>query len=191
LKIRNFALPLAFAVLSTFAASAQSAAAQGKPVAPGIQPDNMDTSVKPGDNFYLYANGDWIKRTVIPPDRGSVGVFSVLADQSSKNTRAIIEETAKSNPAPGSNARKIASLPSSHISPPSPPSRTRSSWPTRSASLSAPTSMPSTTPTSTPQTSSDCGSRPDFRIAITTPPICCRAVSSFPTANTTSPTTTT
>jgi len=115
LKIRNFALPLAFAVLSTFAASAQSAAAQGKPVAPGIQPDNMDTSVKPGDNFYLYANGDWIKRTVIPPDRGSVGVFSVLADQSSKNTRAIIEETAKSNPAPGSNARKIADLYNSYM----------------------------------------------------------------------------
>jgi len=32
----------------------------------------MDRSVKPGDDFYRYANGDWIKRTEIPPDSGYV-----------------------------------------------------------------------------------------------------------------------
>ena len=40
----------------------------------GIAVANMDRSVKPGDDFYLYANGDWIKRAVIPPDRAGVDV---------------------------------------------------------------------------------------------------------------------
>ena len=35
----------------------------------GVAVANMDRSVKPGDDFYRYANGDWIKRTEIPPDR--------------------------------------------------------------------------------------------------------------------------
>ena len=37
----------------------------------GIAVGNMDPSVKPGDDFYEYANGAWIKRTEIPPDRGT------------------------------------------------------------------------------------------------------------------------
>ncbi len=41
----------------------------------GIAVANMDASVKPGDNFYLYANGDWIKRTEIPADRAAIGVL--------------------------------------------------------------------------------------------------------------------
>ncbi len=52
----------------------------------------MDRSVTPGDNFYLYANGDWIKRTVIPADRAGIGVFSALDDLANKNTAALIQE---------------------------------------------------------------------------------------------------
>ncbi|HJX84052.1 MAG TPA: hypothetical protein VJ723_06890, partial [Candidatus Angelobacter sp.] len=47
-----------------------------KPDSHGIAVGNMDSSVKPGDDFYQYANGDWIKRTVLPPDRARIGVFS-------------------------------------------------------------------------------------------------------------------
>jgi len=99
------ALVLAFAALTAHAQDAK----------PGIQPANMDTAVKPGDNFYFYANGAWLARTTIPADRGSVGAFSVLSDLSNKNTRAIIEETAKSNAAPGTDARKIADLFNSYM----------------------------------------------------------------------------
>ena len=104
MNIRNLALPLVFSAL-TIAAHAQTAETPEKPIAPGIQPANMDTSVKPG----------WIKRTVIPPDRGGAGVFMTLYDESTKNTRAIIDETAKSNPAPGTDARKIADLYNSYM----------------------------------------------------------------------------
>ena len=76
----------------------------------GIAVRNMDTTVKPGDDFYEYANGTWMSHTEIPPDRPSVGVFSSLADVSNKRTVALIEETAKSNAAAGTNNRKIADL---------------------------------------------------------------------------------
>ena len=52
---------------------------------------------------------------MIPPDRGGAGVFMTLYDESTKNTRAIIDETAKSNPAPGTDARKIADLYNSYM----------------------------------------------------------------------------
>ncbi len=76
----------------------------------GIQVQNMDRSVRPGDNFFEYANGDWIKRTEIPPDRGGIGVFTRLGDLSDKRTADLIQEAAKANAAPGSNQRKIADL---------------------------------------------------------------------------------
>jgi putative endopeptidase len=81
----------------------------------GIAVANMDRSVKPGDDFYHYANGDWIKRTEIPPDRSKVGVFSRLADLSNKRTADLIEEIAKSNPPAGSGARKVADLYDSYM----------------------------------------------------------------------------
>jgi putative endopeptidase len=76
----------------------------------GINPSNMDTSVKPGDDFNQYANGGWMKRTEIPPDRARVGVFTVLADLSNARVSGLIEEAAKANAPAGSNARKIADL---------------------------------------------------------------------------------
>jgi putative endopeptidase len=76
----------------------------------GIAVTNMDLSAQPGDDFYHYANGAWIKRTVIPPDRPGVGVFSALADLTNKRTAALIEEAAKSKAPAGSSTRQIADL---------------------------------------------------------------------------------
>jgi putative endopeptidase len=76
----------------------------------GIAVANIDPSVKPGDDFYRYANGAWLARTEIPPDRSGIGVFSILANRSGKNVAAIIEEAAKSSAPAGSNQRKIADL---------------------------------------------------------------------------------
>jgi putative endopeptidase len=81
----------------------------------GIAIENMDPSIKPGDNFYEYANGSWIKRTEIPPDRAGIGVFTALSDLSNKRTAALIEEAAKANAPAGSDARKIADLYNSYM----------------------------------------------------------------------------
>ena len=80
-----------------------------KPAVHGIVVANMDKSVIPGDDFYHYANGSWIKRTEIPPDRAGVGVFSALGDLTNKRTLAVIEEVAKAKPASGPK-QQIADL---------------------------------------------------------------------------------
>jgi len=63
----------------------------------GISIPNMDPAVRPGDNFYLYANGGFIARTKLPADRAAIGVFSVLSDLSFKQTASIIEDAARAN----------------------------------------------------------------------------------------------
>jgi endothelin-converting enzyme/putative endopeptidase len=98
--------------LTLLAAHAQQASKQDTH---GISVTNMDRSVKPGDNFFLYCNGDWITRTQLPPDRARLSVFSGLADLSDKRTAALIDETAKSNAPAGSGARKIADLYNSYL----------------------------------------------------------------------------
>ena len=86
-----------------------------EPQTRGIQVANIDRSVKPGDDFYMYANGAYITKTEIPPDRSSVGVFNKLADLANKRTSDLIEEIAKSNPPAGSETRKIADLYNSYM----------------------------------------------------------------------------
>jgi putative endopeptidase len=89
----------AFATFGTLAAAA--------PEEHGLDLSAMDTSVRPGDDFFLYANGTWLKHTQIPPDQGRWGSFTMLRDKAAKRTADLIQEAAKSNPAPGSNGRKV------------------------------------------------------------------------------------
>jgi endothelin-converting enzyme/putative endopeptidase len=81
----------------------------------GIIVANIDRSVKPGDDFYRYANGEWIKRMEIPPDRAGIDVWSKLEDLSNKRTADLIAALAKSSAAPGSGARKVADLYNSYM----------------------------------------------------------------------------
>jgi putative endopeptidase len=101
-------------VLLTLASLAASQDAP-QPDSHGIAVANMDRSVKPGDDFYHYANGNWIKRTEIPPDRRRIGVFATLTDLSNKRTLSLIEEAVKANAPAGSGVRKIADLYSSYM----------------------------------------------------------------------------
>jgi endothelin-converting enzyme/putative endopeptidase len=71
--------------------------------------------VKPGDDFYQYANGAWIKRTEIPPDRVGMDVWTKLADVGNKRMADLIAEIAKSNPPAGSPTRKVADLYNSYM----------------------------------------------------------------------------
>lgn len=81
----------------------------------GIVVADMDRSVKPGDDFYQYANGDWIKRTDIPPDRSEVSAFTLISVLNDERIATLIEEIAKSGPVAGSNARKVADLYNSYM----------------------------------------------------------------------------
>ena len=81
----------------------------------GINKKNMDTIVKPGDNFANYVNGTWTKTTKIPADKSSYGAFDLLYDQSQKDVKAIIENAAKSKNADGSDGQKIGDYYASFI----------------------------------------------------------------------------
>jgi putative endopeptidase len=61
----------------------------------GFDLAGMDRSVKPGDEFYDYASGNWERTTPIPEDRSAFGMFHVLDDLSTARTREILEEQAK------------------------------------------------------------------------------------------------
>ncbi len=60
-----------------------------------IDSANMDLSVKPGDNFYLYANGAWIKNNPIPASKTSWGSFLVLREESLEALRSLLEDAEK------------------------------------------------------------------------------------------------
>lgn len=98
---------LALALLSV------SAAAQPGPEKPpastthGLDLAGVDRSILPGNDFFGYANGNWLKTTEIPPDKSRWGVFDTLAEESLGRTRGLLEEAASSSAGPGSNERKI------------------------------------------------------------------------------------
>src|SRR6476659_8655218 len=60
-----------------------------------IDKANMDLSVKPGDNFYLYVNGGWIKNNPIPGSKTRWGSFDVLREESSKRMQTLLSEAVK------------------------------------------------------------------------------------------------
>ncbi len=88
-------------------AKAASTPAAPAASAPGLDLDGMDRTVAPGDDFFRYANGTWLKNAEIPADRAAWGASSILDELTSKRTRELIENAAKSSAPAGSDERKI------------------------------------------------------------------------------------
>jgi predicted metalloendopeptidase len=78
------------------------------PSATGVDMAGMDTAVKPGDDFFAYANGGWSKVTEIPADRSSWGASGILTEQVDKAVADIIKGVGATKPAAGTEAAKIA-----------------------------------------------------------------------------------
>jgi putative endopeptidase len=92
---------VAAALLTTSAPSQQTP----QPHGPAVVPSYMDTSVRPGDEFYLYANGTWEKNTEMRPDRAFESPASDIYDQHEEKLRDLIENAGKAQDA---NARRIS-----------------------------------------------------------------------------------
>ncbi|UAY51358.1 M13 family metallopeptidase [Ferruginibacter albus] len=67
----------------------------------------MDLSVKPGDDFYNYVNGNWIKKTKIPADEVSVGTWTDVYNKTNKRLHGILLSVSKANNQPGTLAQKV------------------------------------------------------------------------------------
>ncbi len=60
-----------------------------------IDKSNMDISVSPGDNFYQYANGTWLKNNPVPNSKTRWGSFDLLREESSKRLQLLLEDAIK------------------------------------------------------------------------------------------------
>ena len=109
----RFALVAALLLAGAAPLVAQPAGAAAQPAGKaryggwGVDLAARDTAVKPGDDFWRYANNSWFRANPIPPDRTSFGVGVVLAQELEQQLRAILETAGRSsNPAD----RQVADL---------------------------------------------------------------------------------
>jgi len=94
-----------------FVIVAVSCGQQAPPLTSGIEMANMDTSVRPQDDFFRYVNGAWLNTAEIPADRTNTGVFTDLRDKAREDVKAIIEDvSSKTDLEPGSDEQKVADL---------------------------------------------------------------------------------
>ena len=87
---------LAALALTTAAAPPTSTTIGGKPEFGtfGVDLTAEDTAIKPGDDFWAYANGTWDKNTQIAPDRTQAGPFVTLADRAEAQVHDILTDLA-------------------------------------------------------------------------------------------------
>jgi putative endopeptidase len=72
-----------------------------------IEPAYMDTTVHPGDDFYRYANGGWMKKNAIPASETSWGSFNLLEDFNKKALQKILDEAAAQKGAAKGSAEQM------------------------------------------------------------------------------------
>ena len=87
-----------------------SSPVQGQEKVSGIDKSLFSKDVKPGDNFYLYANEKWLTETEIPSDKSNYGIFTVLNDLTQEQVRSLIENASRSESEAGSAAQKVGDL---------------------------------------------------------------------------------
>jgi putative endopeptidase len=102
----------AMMILSTLAAGcAQKPAETPEPkkeVVPAIELSNMDTCINPADDFFRYANNNWLKNNPIPEEYSTYGAFTEIDEHNEILIQDIINEVSKDTSATqGSVAQKI------------------------------------------------------------------------------------
>jgi putative endopeptidase len=82
----------------------------------GIDLSIISKTLRPGDDFYRYANAEWLDTTKIPADRADYGIFAILDDQTQEQVRALIDEVAAlENPTVGSAEQKVGDFYRSYV----------------------------------------------------------------------------
>lgn len=76
----------------------------------GVNRADMDLSARPGDDFYQYAGGGWLKANPMKPEYASYGVFNDLAETNRKQIRELFENLSKEKHAFGTVGQKVADL---------------------------------------------------------------------------------
>jgi putative endopeptidase len=73
----------------------------------GFDLSGRDAGIRPGDDFFRYSGGEWMRRETLPSDRTRWGTFDQLAERAERDTRSIIEDLAASPAPDGTPQRKV------------------------------------------------------------------------------------
>jgi putative endopeptidase len=73
----------------------------------GVDISQVDPALDPGDDFFAYVNSKWIAAHPIPPQYTSIGVVTILRDDTRANVRKLVDKLIADNPAPGTNERRV------------------------------------------------------------------------------------
>lgn len=73
-----------------------------------LEYDYIDKNVKPGDNFYLYANGAWLDKAVIPPFLNRYGSFDELQENNTAKLKSLVDDMLANTYPEGTNYQKIS-----------------------------------------------------------------------------------
>ena len=110
LAMRRAALAASFLVLSACAGPAGLSSSSQKAAIGdwGFELSAMDASTRPGDDFFQYASGSWLKTVQIPDDKTSYGSFIILRDKAEADVKETIDASMAETHAPGSVGQKVA-----------------------------------------------------------------------------------
>ena len=76
----------------------------------GINRADMDLTVNPGDDFFQYSGGGWMKANPLTPEYASYGVFNELAEKNRNQLKELFDNLANEPHAPGSVGQKVTDL---------------------------------------------------------------------------------
>jgi putative endopeptidase len=113
LKLSSVMLAGAVCLSASVFATGGNPGGKAKPAPPRkyIDPANMDLSIKPGDNFFEYANGTWIKQNAIPAKETRWGSFNILRDENTKKLLGLLNEASNAKGlAKGSLKQRVGDL---------------------------------------------------------------------------------
>ena len=96
--------------MSVFSVMMLAACQGGGDKVPAINVKDMDLSVSPGEDFYLYANGGWKKNNPLKPEFARFGSFDVLRENNEIRLNELFAEMAKLSPEQGTVDQKIVDL---------------------------------------------------------------------------------
>ena len=107
-KISVFILTVGFFIMMSSCKESGNQTKNEMNTEKAIDPANLDTTLKPGDNFYEYVNGNWIKQHPVPPEYSQYGAFTVLYEENQKKLKTLIEKvSAEKDAEKGSVAQQI------------------------------------------------------------------------------------
>ncbi|MBU0941015.1 MAG: peptidase M13 [Bacteroidetes bacterium] len=115
MKIKRSFFKITFLIIPILIFSGCNKSQTNEKLTSGLLLKNMDTLVRPGDDFDAYVNGAWQRNTIIPADKPNYGAGYIVYDKSQEDVKAIIENSSKSDFTDGSDEQKIGDFYGSYM----------------------------------------------------------------------------